>query len=148
MGLDDGARKLIGFCINGGSSQPKNTGQKFSNWNEVKRDISKQLYKIRHWKIIQGSHSDIDNQVATWFIDPPYQIGGEWYVIGSDKINYPKLALWCKSRHGQVIVCENTKANWLPFYAMRDVNGQMYKTTEAIWCNEPHNFLSQQIPLF
>jgi 16S rRNA G966 N2-methylase RsmD len=112
------------------------------------RKIAKQLHKIRHWKILQGSYSDIDNQSATWFIDPPYMFGGDSYIMKARDINFSELAGWCKSRIGQVLVCENTKADWLPFLPMRDMRGSKFTTTEAIWSNEPHNFMSQQVPLF
>jgi 16S rRNA G966 N2-methylase RsmD len=135
---------LIGFCINGGSAQPKKTAKDFSTWNEQKHIIAKSLYKIKHWKIELGSYEDIPNQPAAWFIDPPYQYGGEWYVKSNKTINYQELGEWCQSRSGQVIVCENTKADWLPFYAMRELTGQMYKTVEAIWSNLPHDFMARQ----
>ena len=108
--------------------------------------IAGHLYKIRHWKIVHGDYRDIENQEATWFIDPPYQVGGHAYV--ENKIDYVFLADWCKSRYGQSIVCENTQANWLPFYSMVDLAGAMGKSTEAIWSNERHNFMSSQQSLF
>jgi hypothetical protein len=43
-----------------------------------------------------------------------------------------------------VIVCENTKATWLPFKPMIDMQGAMYKTTEAIWSNQRTNYDSVQ----
>jgi len=142
------AKYLIGFCINGGSAQPKKTVKDFSNWNEQKRVIAKSLYKIKHWVIRLGSHDEIENTEATWFIDPPYQFGGEWYVKNNKSINFDDLGKWCQSRSGQVIVCENTKANWLPFYAMREMSGAYTKTTEAIWSNYRHDFQAVQSSMF
>lgn len=142
------AKYLIGFCINGGSAQPKKTAKDFSTWNTAKREIANSLYKIRHWDIRLASYDELDNEPATWFIDPPYQFGGEWYVKGNQSIEFPELALWCQSRSGQVIVCENTKADWLPFYPMRTLNGAYSQTTEAIWSNYPHDFMAVQPPLF
>jgi len=142
------AKYLIGFCINGGSAQPKKTVKDFSNWNEQKRVIAKSLFKIKHWVIRLGSHDEIENTEATWFIDPPYQFGGEWYVKGNQKINFTELAKWCKSRNGQSIVCENTKARWLDFYPMREMKGTLYTTTEAIWSNYPHDFQARQEIMF
>lgn len=150
MGLDRGAELLIGFCINGGSTEPKNIGtdninRNFNSWNKDKKRIARDLYKIRHWKIILGSYEDLDNESGTWFVDPPYQKGGELYKV--NKIDYSHLAEWCKSRIGQVIVCENTAADWLPFYPMKTLHGQARKTTEAIWSNESHNFEARQLSL-
>lgn len=136
MGLDEGARMLIGFCINGGSITPKNIGTEnikrhFNSWNKDKLRIAKNLYKIRHWKIELGSYETIQNEKATWFIDPPYQFGGRLYI--ENNVNYQELSNWCKSREGQVIVCENTKANWLPFVPLKSMYGQVHKTIEAIY---------------
>ena len=124
---------LIGFCINNGSAQPKRKVQKFNNWNKTKIDIANNLYKIKHWKVKCDDYQNIKNINATWFIDPPYQLGGEWFRISNKNINYNNLANWCKSRHGQIIVCENTKANWLDFKPLIELKGQLHTTTEAIW---------------
>ena len=56
------------------------------------------------------------------------------------KIDFEKLAAWCKEREGQIIVCENTKADWLPFKAMKDMIGSTFKTTEAIYSNEKTSY--------
>ena len=95
-----------------------------------------------------GSYDEIQNQEATWFIDPPYQFGGEYYIKSNKHLNFEKLGDWCQSRSGQVIVCENTKATWLPFYPMRDMQGSQYKTTEAIWSNYRHDFQAVQSSMF
>jgi hypothetical protein len=44
-----------------------------------------------------------------------------------------KLAEWCKSREGQVIICENSKATWMDFQPLRELSGQRHKTLEVIW---------------
>ena len=59
------AKYLIGFCINGGSAQPKKTVKDFSNWNEQKRIIAKSLFKIRHWVIRLGQFDELENIEAT-----------------------------------------------------------------------------------
>lgn len=148
LGLSNEEKNLIGFCINRGSNAPKNIVSGFCSWNEDKKRIAKDLYKIKHWKIYCSSYLNIENEKATWFIDPPYQYGGEHYKENNSSINYSELAKWCKSRIGQVIVCENTKADWLPFYPMRKLSGAYDVTTEAIWSNIPHDFQSRQDKLF
>ena len=78
----------------------------------------------------------------TWFVDPPYLVKGTWYKHHA--IDYNELADWCKSRLGQVMVCENTNAKWLDFKPLVDIpfthfkNGNDYhkKTTEGIWLSE------------
>ena len=102
--------------------------------------ISSNLYRIKHWEIRLGCYEDLQNEDATWFIDPPYQFGGHEYKHSNKKIDFAKLAEWCKGRNGQVIVCENTKADWLPFKPMIEMQGTMFKTTEAIWSNQKTNY--------
>lgn len=146
LGLSDSERNLIGFCINGGSTNPKNICAEFGSWNRDKKRIARELYKIRHWKIILGEYQSIDSCCqATWFVDPPYQFGGEWYEKPSNKIDYSKLKSWCESLSGQAIVCENTKANWMNFEPMKNLSGQLHTTTEAIWCNIPHIYQAKQL---
>lgn len=142
---------LMGFIVNQGVSSPRVTVTMYAdeaNQKSQKRNIASQLFKIKHWKIELGNYEDIPNQDATWFIDPPYQFGGEYYVKNNRNLDYQSLGEWCKSRAGHVIVCENTKANWLPFKAMRELNGSLHKTVEAIYSNFPTAYDSQQLSLF
>lgn len=96
------------------------------------------------------SYKCLGNIEATWFIDPPYQNGGDGYYINNKHINYDDLSKWCMSRDGQVIVCESTRANWLPFYPMKKLQPSSGKSNyvEAIWSNYPHNFQARQPSLF
>jgi len=146
--ISDVEKWLIGFCINGGSAQPKKTAKSYNTWGEAKNRIANDLHKVKHWKAIECSYEDLENEEATWFIDPPYKFGGEWYVKSTKHIDFDKLADWCKTRNGHVIVCENTKADWLPFKPMIDMQGAMFKTTEAIWSNIPTNYDHVQQSLF
>lgn len=69
---------------------------------------------------------------ATWFIDPPYQHVQRGYERWN--IDYDELAEWCKTRRGQVIVCEQDGADWLPFQPLREIRGTTNKrTTEMVW---------------
>jgi site-specific DNA-adenine methylase len=137
-------KDLIGFCINRGSIAPRNIVQKWScqvksnpEWasttNYQLKKIAKSLYEIKHWETQFGDYKNISNIEATWFIDPPYQHGGEHYCVND--IDYIELADWCKTRKGQVIVCENIKADWLPFIPLKEITGQRTKTTESLWIN-------------
>lgn len=97
-------------------------------------------------EIVNGDYSKIPNVEATWFIDPPYQpVDGSIRGMGYDKtcsctaecIDYPALGEWCKSRNGQVIVCEQEGADWLPFQKLHETtNSQDKKYHEMIWTNE------------
>ena len=110
-------------------------------------NIASQLFKIRHWEIIQADYTDVDNKQATWFIDPPYQFGGEWYARSNKHINYEELKTWCEARTGQIIVCENSKANWMSFKPMVTQNVLSGKNQEAIWSNLPTAFDNVQLEL-
>ncbi len=150
-GLSEGETLFLSFISKGGTATPGWTVSSFGdfehgNQNVYKR-ISKDLHKIRHWKIICADYQSIENTEATWFIDPPYQFGGEGYK--HKKIDYPSLATWSMSRNGQVIVCENTKATWLPFFPLRKIQGAANTdTTEAIWSNYRHDFQAVQSSMF
>lgn len=130
--LDQAEKILIGFCSNGGSAVPKNFSGRmnFNSWNRDKKRIAESLYKIRHWNVICGDYSSVQNKKATWFVDSPYQKQGKWYRCGSKDIDYVKLGEWCKSRKGQVIVCENMGADWLPFVHLRDIPFTHFKTDQ------------------
>jgi hypothetical protein len=135
----DEAKWLVGFIITGAPAQPKKTASKWKtvirpNTQDYKLNmISENLYKIKHWNIILGDYKDIENQHATWFIDPPYQFGGQYYKFGNKNINYNELSLWCKERYGEIIVCENSKADWLDFKPLVEMMGNKFKTTECIY---------------
>ena len=135
--LSQSERNLLGFFCNPSSAMPKKTCTKRGEvaWARGKKSIADNLFKIGHWKAVNMIYDNLDNQKATWFIDPPYQHGGIWYHSSccSNHINYAYLANWCKSRKGQVIVCENSKANWLPFKNLHELSGQLHKTMEVIY---------------
>lgn len=131
----DEERWLIGFCINNGSNTPKHTAGRmnFNSWNRDKIRIAQDLYKIRHWEIVFGSYEDAENKRATWFIDPPYQFQK---LYARNNVDYESLSVWCKSRHGQVIVCENDKADWMDFKPLTITHGQRKKSQEMMWYRE------------
>lgn len=143
LDISEVERTFLSFLV--ASGRPSNIVTKFmehDNGNQKRyENIANQLENIRHWKIIHGSYEDLENEEATWFIDPPYQFGGEHYKHGTKDLNFNKLAEWCKSRNGQVIVCENTKAAWLDFKPMIQIQGACQtNTTEAIWSNHKTNY--------
>ena len=130
---------LLGFFCNPSSAMPKKTctprGE--THWKRGKQQIINNLHKVRHWMIGCKSYEDISDKFkATWFIDPPYQYGGEYYhsSVCNKYINYDHLGDWCKKRQGQVIVCENSKADWLDFKNLHELHGQRNaKTMEVIY---------------
>lgn len=136
-------RTLLSFTVNRGNGFPNNKMQKWSVKNgetsKLKKRLSLCCPLIRHWKITNVDYRKLPNVEATWFIDPPYEKQGHDYKHGSKGINYAELAEWCKSRKGQVIVCESDSAEWLPFKFLKRHQAQTkYRTTydEMIWTNE------------
>ena len=132
-------KDLVGFIITGAPTMPKKTA---SRWKTIARPntqqfklelIAKNLEKIRHWNIIHGDYKESPDIDATWFIDPPYVVGGKYYKYGSKDIDYNCLSGWCEQRKGQVIVCEAEGQNWLPFVSLVSSRGNRYQHKEVIW---------------
>jgi site-specific DNA-adenine methylase len=136
--LTDVQKSLIGFFLNPGSAQPKKSPGKFCGWNEKNRlRLSEDVTKVSHWTIINGDYRDVDNHVATWYIDPPYQgNGGQYYKHGNNGFDYNDLRNWVLDRNGQTIVCENSEADWMDFKPLVNIQGQRHKTTEVIYYQE------------
>ena len=133
------AKWLLGFIIVGAPTMPKKTASKWKtvdrpNTQEYKLNyIADNLYKIRNWDIRLGDYRDVENIKATWFIDPPYQVGGKYYKYGSSQIDYGSLSKWCKSRIGEIIVCGNTNDRWMDFQPITSMRGNMKTTVECMF---------------
>lgn len=135
------ARNLIGFWTTKGAVAPGKTmtaqddSLSMGYWAAgIRSRIAAQLKNIRHWKIKQMSYDEIENRSATWFIDPPYKTGGEHYHHSD--IDYDHLSEYCQTRIGQVIVCENNAADWLPFRTFSRTKGMRKDSIELIWTNK------------
>jgi hypothetical protein len=145
-------RLLVGFLVGFGFANPQTTASprlrnRPNAMNYTIKRIASQLFKIRHWEIRHDSYENITNEKATWFIDPPYQVGGHSYKESNKKINFQDLAKWSIERMGQVIVCENMKANWLPFVPLTRQNVLSGVNHEAIYTNEPTIYNNVQLQL-
>jgi site-specific DNA-adenine methylase len=139
--LPPAERNLMSFIVTRGNSGPRNL---YSEWAAKSDEIGKfkerairYLDKVRDFKILNEDYRKIDDYEATWYIDPPYVDGGSKYP--HSKIDYRELAEWCRTRKGQVIVCEHADADWLPFKPLVIERG-MKKTKkkvsmELIWTN-------------
>ena len=107
-------------------------------WNRYQQRLAKLVHRFSHWEAHCMSYVDIPTAKLTWFIDPPYQFGGEHYECGTEGFSFSDVATFARTRQGQVVVCENMKATWLPFRPLADHKGVTNKiTVEAIWTNEP-----------
>lgn len=151
--LCEEAKLLMGFLIGFTTIRPRKTVTTRithrPNWiNYSLERIAKNLFKIRHWSFQCKSFEEIPNENATWFIDPPYQIGGELYRVNNKNIDYDFLASWCKERQGQSIVCENNNGTWLPFVPIGKQRTQKRIQYEVMWTNGPSNYNVTQSQIF
>lgn len=150
--LTDEERWFVSFNCARGTSRPQTVAGNYEDvvviWRNRRKWIAKNLFRIKHWTIKQGCYTELENENATWFIDPPYKFGGANYKHSNKDIDFEKLAAWCKERNGQIIVCENSKADWLDFKPMQQLTGQKFKTTEVIWSNNGTAYDNVQTSLF
>lgn len=145
------AKWLVGLWLNRGIAQPRVSPSKWmrdgirpgSFWGKrVRETIASQVEAIRHWQVFNKSYEECPfAEQATWFIDPPYEKAGQYYRFGSKQIDYEALATWSRARRGQVIVCENEGATWLPFRKLADVKTTRAhrRSVEVYWLNSFEN---------
>jgi site-specific DNA-adenine methylase len=138
LALPENIRNLMGFMVSAGSEYPRNVytewGYSVNRIRQVKTTILKQLLFIRHFKVTCLDYKELPDVEATWFVDPPYQSSGSKYI--HHNINYKELGSWCRSRKGQVIVCEGSSADWLPFKPFMVQKGLKGMYSESFWCND------------
>jgi hypothetical protein len=146
-GLCPEARDFVGFWMNKAMTAPCNRPSKWlrsgvrpeSSWGpQVRARIAGQLQQIRHWQAYNLPWWEAPDLTATWFVDPPYMKRGTRYRFGSDLIDFAKLGEWCQEPgRGQVIVCENEGADWLPFQPFADAKtARANRSAEVVWLNE------------
>jgi hypothetical protein len=129
---------LVGLSLCRAQAQPRNT---YSGWaadtddcSRAKHRFLERLEDIRDWTITNLDFFDLPDIQATWFVDSPYQFARMLYP--ENEIDYDELAAWCCSRKGQVIVCEELGATWLPFKPLKEVWTQTRRMTEAVWVRD------------
>lgn len=128
------AKWLLGFWANSAIASPRRTVTSWgaSAWNERRRfELATFVTRIRHWKVIRGNYAESPNVEATWYVDPPYEAMGHHYK--EHTVDYAALGRWCEQLKGQVIVCENEGATWLPFAPLCVTNGQKRSSVEVMW---------------
>jgi site-specific DNA-adenine methylase len=157
--LSQESKWLIGFWLAKARTTPTNKMSSYSterfeidhadSWNPAtKRRIASQLRYIRHWTIEQKSYEQIENEDATWFIDPPYQQAGKSYKESSKNIDFDNLGGWCKERSGEIIVCENLGATWLPFQEFSTLVNSKSKVTHEVVYYQGFDNETTQLTLF
>lgn len=134
LNISEEEKALLSFYANpcsNGAKKVTNWGARF--WPKFKKILIHNSYRVSHWKVYNKNYYELDNIKATWFIDPPYMYGGEHYKNSSKDIDFYSLGNWCKQRKGEVIVCENSKADWLDFKELKKLRGQKHETTEVMY---------------
>ena len=109
-------------------------------WGRAARErIASQLQHIRHWQVRCADYRTLsDEGFATWFVDPPFRgKAGRRYRFGSSAIDYEQLGKWCLERLGQVMVCEQLGAGWLPFVDAGKGRGMSGERPTLMWSNAP-----------
>lgn len=119
------------------------------NWEISKRMMAKNLFKVKHWKIINGDYSVAPNINATWFIDPPYKgDGGMGYRFSSKHLDYKQLADWALSRKDEVIFCEGKEGDYLPFRPLIELKGVAGKSSKEMLFYKSDVNIPQQATFF
>lgn len=140
--LPQEAKWLIGFWLNRGSAQPKKSRTAYSartdkrqlNWGRAAKErIARQLPQVKGWRIWQGQYFQAPPVRATWFVDPPYGEKGRHYRFSTTCVDYDYLARWSRRQRGQVIVCENVGATWLPFTPLGSFKSLHGRSDEAVY---------------
>lgn len=142
LNLPPGPRALLGLWGNMGKFGARS--RKVTDRSTIKyrrRDAAKLLPCIRDWTITNGNYRALPDIEATWFIDPPYNDRAGREYRGGRHIDYAHLSEWCRSRRGQVIVCERASATWLPFRPLVSVRGWGARSKDAmffegLWTND------------
>lgn len=102
-------------------------------WPRLKPRLMQWIPLVAHWKLTGLDYSAVaTDDSATWFVDPPYNnSAGRRYRLGMQSDEFGHLARWVDTLRGQVIVCENGGADWLPFeplVARQGVRGRYQKS--------------------
>jgi hypothetical protein len=151
------ARWLVGFWLGRCRSAPRLT---VGSWMVSESDerpgcfwgtaakvrIASQLKHIRHWRVRCADYRDVSGEgPATWFIDPPFRgKAGRRYRKGSRSLDFAELGMWCRERQGQILVCEQSGADWLPFSGSAKGRGMQGEQDTLLWSNLP---LPEQLSL-
>lgn len=140
LDLSKGQLNFCGYWCSRGSNTPRNIVSTFAVGNSngedyfenIKKQVADNLYRIKHWKIKLENYKNLNNNIkSTWFIDPPYEKGGQHYIHNT--IDYEHLKEWAISRNGEIIVCENIEASWLNFDNLIDNVGIVRIKSEGIF---------------
>lgn len=137
-GLSQAERDLMRWQSQFGAVAPSHAHR--SKWATSRRRLDALRRKwhryrqtITGWTVTRGTYAEMPDIRATWFVDPPYQYARCKYPYDC-VTDYGRLAEWCRSRKGRVIVCGGLGDGWLPFERLgvtRACNGMNYP--EFVW---------------
>jgi site-specific DNA-adenine methylase len=103
------------------------------NWEISRRVFAQNLHKVKHWEVICGDYTMAPDIEATWFIDPPYKgEAGMGYKHSSKLIDYKALAAWALNRRGEIIFCEGSNGDYLPFKTLVELKGVAGKSSKEV----------------
>lgn len=145
LGLSDGSALLIRHWQRSCSTQSwtvSSRNNKSGQWDRsAQRQVAANVQRIRHWNAFCVPFEELPDCQATWFCDPPYQhVHG--YKHTRKAIDFQQLAHFCATRSGQVVVCEQQGADWLPFEHFRTIAAKtkermsgekMARDLEVLW---------------
>lgn len=141
LALPQEARWLIGFWLNRGSAQPKKTQTAYSRrtdrqqlvWGERARlRLAASVHAVHHWQVRHGSYEDAPRDTeALYFVDPPYVEKGRHYRFG--KVDHDQVGAWAKDLPGDIVVCEQAGATWLPFEPVASIKSTRGRSEEVAW---------------
>jgi site-specific DNA-adenine methylase len=141
LDISEDARLFMSCCVNTSPFRRTLTswknGQNDGLWGRSWRErVAAQVEHIKHWEVHCRPYWESDNARCTRFVDPPYKALAENYSESRrNPIDYNHLATWCATRAGQVIVCEQSGADWLPFYYLGKAGAVRGSKSceEAVW---------------
>jgi site-specific DNA-adenine methylase len=118
------------------------------NWEISRRIFAENLYKVKHWTIINSDYSEAPDIKATWFVDPPYKgDAGMGYRFSSKLLDYEKLAKWADERKGELIFCEGSNGDYLPFKPLLNLKGVAGKVSKEVLFYKTEANVAKQLSL-
>ncbi len=117
------------------------------NWEISKRVMAANVHKVKHWELLIGDYTIAPDIEATWFIDPPYRDApGEGYAHGSADLDYIALSKWVGARQGQLICCEGSNGDYLPFQQLLTLPGVAGKLSmEKMYHRPSHPSINREL---
>ena len=133
-------------CVAGKFRQISSWGVR--NFDRSRHHAADNVALAVRYAYVEGTYRDAPDVDACWYIDPPYQ-NVKGYRHGNKGIDYADLADFCRTRRGQVIVCEQAGADWLPFRPFSSLVSSVNTTTQEVWwTNDPRDYGGEQLSMF